>query len=163
MNIGHLNEPRLLFAKGTHICPRRGITEYGVFDKAQATRRNEIFIGGIGTAHCIDMLEKWIERCRGAIEAASGAKQENLRLPFCGFNQESGFGADMMFSSGLSRTLKNSEVKGILNIKDRSQRVLKAIEYYHENIKFLAQNRYCLLYTSPSPRDRSSSRMPSSA
>jgi len=142
MNIEHLNEPRLLFANGTHICPRRGIAEYGVFDQAQTTRRHEIYIGGIGTSHCVDMLAKWIERCRGVISAASDVKQENLRLPFCGFNQKSGFGADITFSSDLSRTLKNSEVKEILDIKDRTQRVLKAIDFYYENIKFLSQNRH---------------------
>ena len=132
----------MLFANGTHICPRRGITEYGVFDQSQATRRQEIFIGGVGTSHCVDLLTRWIERCRGVIAAASDVKQENLRLPFCGFNQGSGFGTDITFSSDLSRTLKNSEVKEILDIKNRDQRVLKAINYYYENIKFLAQNRH---------------------
>ena len=91
MNVKHLHEPRLLFANGTHICPRRGIAEYGVFDQAQTTRRNKIYIGGIGTSNCVDLLAKWIDRCRGIIAAESDVKQENLRLPFCGFNNESGF------------------------------------------------------------------------
>ena len=38
--------------------------------------------------------------------------------------------------------------------------VLEAIE---EAIQKAARLRYCLLYTSPSPRDRTRSRMPSSA
>ncbi|MXY89404.1 MAG: hypothetical protein F4Y89_02580 [Gammaproteobacteria bacterium] len=142
MNISHLNEPRLLFAKGTHVCPRRGISEYGVFDQVQTTRRQEIYIGGIGTSHCVDLLAKWIERCHGVIASASEVKQENLRLPFCGFNQKSGFGADLTLSVDLTRTLKNSEVREILEIKDRDRRVLTAIDYYYENIKFLAQNRH---------------------
>ncbi|MEQ8837261.1 MAG: hypothetical protein RID07_10700 [Lacipirellulaceae bacterium] len=142
MNIEHLDEPRLLFAKGTHICPQRGIAEYGVFDQSQETRRNAIYIGGVGTAHCVELLGKWVERCRGVIAAASDVKQENLRLPFCGFNRDSGFGADINFSTDLSRSLKNSEVKEILDIENRAERVQKAIDYYYENIKFLAQNRH---------------------
>ena len=142
MNVKHLHEPRLLFANGTHICPRRGITEYGVFDQAQITRRNKIYIGGIGTSNCVDLLAKWIDRCRGIIAVESDVKQENLRLPFCGFNNASGFAADMTFSTDLSRTLKNSEIGEILAIKDRTERVLKAIGCYYENIKFLAQNRH---------------------
>lgn len=142
MNIEHLLEPRLLFARGSHICPRRGIAEYGVFDQAQATRRSEIYVAGIGTSNCIDLLDKWIKRCGGVIAVASDVKQENLRLPFCGFNSKTGFGADMTFSTDLSRTLKNSEVKEILEIEDRTARVLKAIDCYYENIKFLAQNRH---------------------
>ena len=109
MNIEHLNKPRLLFANGTHLCPRRGIAEYSVFDQAQATRHHEIYIGGIGTAHCVDLLGKWIERCRGVIAAASDVNQENLRLPFCGFHKKSGFGAELTFSTDLSKTLKNSD------------------------------------------------------
>ena len=51
---------------------------------------------------------------------------------------------------------------------DRSEHVFMAAEAgieharrYLENES--GQNRYCLLYTSPSPRDRQKSRMPSSA
>ena len=142
MNVEHLLEPRLLFANGTHICPRRGIAEYGVFDQTQATRRSEIYIGGIGTANCIDLLDTWLKRCGGLIAAASDVKQENLRLPFCGFNRKSGFGADMKYSADLSRTIKKSEIKAILDIEDRSARVLSAIELYYEHVKFLAQNRH---------------------
>ena len=142
MNVEHLSEPRLLFASGTHVCPRRGIAEYGVFDQTQATRRREIYVGGVGTSKCIDLLDAWLCRCRGVIAAASGVKQENLRLPFCGFNGNSGFGSDMRFSADLSRTIKNSEVKAILEIRDRKERVREAVDLYHEHIKFLAQNRH---------------------
>lgn len=97
MKIEHLPEPRLLFAKGTHICPRRGIAEYGVYDQAQETRRNAIFMGGIGTSNCIELLGKWVERCRGVIAASSDVKQKNLRLPFCGFNTEADLVRTLIF------------------------------------------------------------------
>jgi len=142
MNIEHLLEPRLLFANGTHICPRRGIAEYGVFDQTQSTRRKEFYIGGVGTSVCIDLLSKWIIRCGGVIAVPSDVKQENLRLPFYGFSKNSGFGATMEFSDNLARTIKNSDVKDIIKIKNRTERVEKAIEQYYENIKFLAQNRH---------------------
>ena len=142
MNVEHLLEPRLMFAKGKHICPRRGITEYGVFDQLRTTRRSEIYIGGVGTANCIELLNNWIDRCRGTIAAPSDVKQENLRLPFCGFSAASGFGADVRFSTDLARTLKNTEIREIIKIEDRKDRIRKAIDCYHENIKFLAQNRH---------------------
>lgn len=142
MRLEHLPEPRLLFADGTHICPRRGIAEYGVFDLTQETRRDAVLVGGIGTSNCIELLSKWIERCRGVIDAPADVKQENLRLPFCGFSAGTGFGADIKFSSDLSRTLKSSELKEILAIENRAERVQMAISYYYEHIKFLAQNRH---------------------
>ena len=39
----------------------------------------------------------------------------------------------------------------------------KAIEYYEKALKIKEDYNICLLYTSPSPRDLSTSRMPSSA
>ena len=36
-------------------------------------------------------------------------------------------------------------------------------EYARENYRMQRRNEHCLLYTSPSPRDRQKSRMPSSA
>ena len=34
MKLVHVNEPRLEFFEGSHVCPRRGIAAYGVYDKA---------------------------------------------------------------------------------------------------------------------------------
>jgi len=142
MTIEHIPEPRLLFANGTHICPRRGIAEYGVFDQTQTARRDKINVGGIGTSLCIDLLDKWVSRCRGVMFAPPDAKQENLRVPFCGFNRSGGYGAEIHFASDLSRSLKKSEVEKVVGIKKRTERVNEAIELYYENIKFLAQNRH---------------------
>ena len=33
MKLVHVNEPRLEFFEGSHVCPRRGIAAYGVYDK----------------------------------------------------------------------------------------------------------------------------------
>lgn len=142
MKAEHLLEPRLLFANGTHVCPKRGIAEYGVFDQTQTTRRSGIYIGGVGTSTCIDLLQAWLQRCGTVIAAPPDANQENLWHPFCGFNRGSGFAAEMNFSTDLSRTVRNSEIKAILDIEDRTERVRRAVEHYYEHVKFLAQNRH---------------------
>lgn len=142
MLIEHINEPRLIFGSGEHICPRRGIFEYGVYDQRQTTRKKEIYVGGIGTSQCTDLLANWIERCKGFVAAPSDAKQANLRLPFCGFSTSSGYKSELTFSSDLAKTIKNSDVKAIMKIDDRTERINKAIDLYYENIKFLAQNRH---------------------
>ena len=51
-------------------------------------------------------------------------------------------------------TLEGDELAGIRN---------KEIGFVFQNFHLLARNSACLLYTSPSPRDRQKSRMPSSA
>ena len=52
------------------------------------------------------------------------------------------------------------------NVFVKEQNISGAIEFDDENVDatyFIAQYKNCLLYTSPSPRDRPLSRMPSSA
>ena len=56
--------------------------------------------------------------------------------------------------------IKNSP-KHLLGIQNLS--ILEAKSILDEAKKFIELNRSCLLYTSPSPRDKRQSRMPSSA
>ncbi|WP_218142543.1 argonaute/piwi family protein [Tranquillimonas rosea] len=88
------------------------------------------------------MLEAWLGRCREGIDAPPDTKQENLKLRFCGFSKESGFGADIRFSGDLTRPIKNSDIQRVVAIKSRTERINAAIELYYENVKFLAQNRH---------------------
>lgn len=141
MKLEHLQEPRLLFADGEHICPRRGISTYGVFDKSLSVRRSDIIIGGVGTTNCIESLDKWLTQCRSVIAAPEDARQPNLRVPFCGFSTDSGFGAQFVFNQDLARSIKKSEIDDLLRITDRRDRVNRVVDLYYENIKFLAQNR----------------------
>lgn len=165
MKLEHIAEPRLVFANGEHICPRRGISEYGVFDKTLKNRRTEINIGGVGTAKCIDLLSAWLDKCSSSIAGLEGAAQPNLRMPFSGFNPTSGFASAFNFNSGLARPLLKSDIDELLKIINRKERIEKAIELYYENVKFLAQNRpvdviVCVipekLYKSIAAEERSS-------
>ena len=72
--------------------------------------------------------------------------------------------------SGRSTTVKTvmGLVAGTGSIRLRDQEILghKAFDIAHRGIGYVPENRDifpCLLYTSPSPRDRTRSRMPSSA
>lgn len=141
MKLEHIAEPRLSFATGEHVCPRRGIATFGAFDRTMATRRTDVIVGGVGTATCMESLEAWISRCGSEIGAPENARQPNLHPSFPGFAVGHGFDAKFVFGSDLARALKKSEVDAIIGTKDRTERLTKAIELYYENIKFLAQNR----------------------
>ena len=52
------------------------------------------------------------------------------------------------------------EQRGLLNAADYLNKKVRKIK---RQAKFLSMEKACLLYTSPSPRDLSTSRMPSSA
>ena len=141
MKLEHLKEPRLVFAGGEHICPRRGIDAYGVFDKTSSVRRTSIHVGAVGSAKCLEALAAWLERCQNVIESPEDKRHPNMAPAFCGFNSDSGFAADFVHSPELTRQFKYSEVDELLSVPSYQDRVTQAVEFYYEQIKFLAQNR----------------------
>lgn len=141
MKLEYIAEPKLLFANGEHICPRRGISQYGVFDKTQKSRRTNINIGCVGSSKCIDLLSSWIEKCSSEIDAPKDVKQINLKPAFNGFNSNSGFATEFNFDSSLSRSIRNHDIDGLLKTVDQKIRIEKAVNLYFEHIKFLSQNR----------------------
>ncbi len=141
MNLTYINEPRLEFAEGSHICPRRGIAAYGVYDKQSQTRRTQIHLGAVGTAEDLEALSALLERMQSSIAGSTEEHKSNLFPDFCGFNEDSGFHAKLLFNSDLGRQLRKVDIDSITKITDRTDRLEKAIQCYYEEIKFLAQNR----------------------
>jgi len=141
MKLVHINEPRLEFYNGTHVCPKRGISAYGVYDKNSQTRRTRILLGATGTSKDLEDFATLLEKMESPIKGVEDGRKENLFPGFCGFNKEVGFYAELTFNQDLRRTLRQSEIEKIIKIQDRSQRIEEAINLYYEEIKFLAQNR----------------------
>lgn len=52
-----------------------------------------------------------------------------------------GFHAKLVFNQGLGRPLRKADIEEICRIKDRTDRIEKALKLYYEEVKFLAQNR----------------------
>ena len=60
-----------------------------------------------------------------------------------------------------ANTARNNEI--VVALVDQDEATLKRIYKTGNQIELIAENKDCLLYTSPSPRDKRQSRMPSSA
>lgn len=142
MKIVHLKEPRLMFATGEHVCPRRGIAVYGVYDKTESSRRTKINVGAIGTPTCLEGFADWLDRCGKRIEGPAKTRQPNLFPDFPGMNVDGAFFAEFNFEQNLGRPLRNTDLKQLKKIKVRKERVEQAVELYYEQAKFLAQNRH---------------------
>ena len=71
------------------------------------------------------------------------------------------YGIGDKFSQQICSSLEIPRVKRVNELTD--EEILKIREYIDQNFKVEGDLRSCLLYTSPSPRDLSTSRMPSSA
>ena len=141
MKLITLNEPLLEFGTGTHICPRTGIEQMGVYDKRDELRRTELRIGVVGRGEGIDLLDDWLEKCRAGIERKKESQLLNLFRGFGGINQNYGFLTRLINSSQYTRTLKKSDISGIMKLSSRVDRVERFVELYYEQIRFLAENR----------------------
>ena len=145
ITLRNLPEPRLLFADGEHVCPRRGIAQFGVYDRTKLTRRSEILVGGVGTGTSLEALSEWILRCKSPIQHEGGAdatRHPNLHPPFCGMNLGIGFDVTLSFAADLARPIKESEIKAIERLEGISQRHLQAVELYYDQVKFLSEHRH---------------------
>lgn len=141
MKFHFIEEPKLEFGSNHHVCPRAGITDFGVYDTKLPDRRESIFVGGVGTNETLDKLGAWLAKCSEYIPGKPDAAQPNLFPAFCGFNLETGFKAKFEYGTRIQRPLKNSIIEKILKIEDWNRRVEEAVNMYFEQIKFLAQNR----------------------
>lgn len=141
MKLSFVREPHLQFAEGEHICPRRGIATYGVYDKQSQTRRSHIHLGVVGTSQDLEAMAHWLQRMENPIEGSSDERKANLFPGFCGFNEDVGFYAKLIFNQDLGRQLRKTDIEALCKIESLSDRIEQALSLYYEEIKFLAQNR----------------------
>jgi hypothetical protein len=141
MKLEFMEEPRLEFQRGEHVCPRRGIAVHGVFDANRKTRRDTINVGAVSTNECLEGLSRWFGYCIAGIEAPADARHPNLTLEFPGIGRDRAFAVDLVHGEELSRPIKDAQIRDVLKIESQHKRIEAALELYYEEIKFLAQNR----------------------
>ncbi len=137
----YIKEPLLEFGNGDHICPKIGISNHNVYDTKFKARRENLLVGAVGTSDNLNKLSDWLKRCSKYIPGKLNSDQPKLFQPFCGFNEESGFKSTIKFNDEITRSLKNSDIKKILEIKNRNELVNEAADLFYNQVKFLAQNR----------------------
>jgi hypothetical protein len=141
MNLNLIEEPLLEFGRGSHVCPRAGITQFDVYDINFDDRRDKVFVGAVGTSDNLAKLKEWLDKLSKFIPAKLNAKQPNLFPPFCGFNPEVGFKATLVQEDRITRTLSNSDIERINRIEKWDERVEAAVEMYSTQINFLYKHR----------------------
>lgn len=114
MKLLFIKEPRLQFAEGEHVCPRRGISTYGVYDKHSQTRRTRIHLGVVGTPHDLEVMAHWLHRMETPIAGSADERKTNRSLGFCGFNED--MDAKLIFNQDLQRPLRKTDIEEICRI-----------------------------------------------
>jgi len=140
MEYSYISEPLLEFARDTHICPRAGIAHYWVYDADTEPRRDDVYLGVVGTNENIDLLRTWLHKISDVIPAKP-SNQPNLFQAFNGFNKQSGFKSEFVLSDNNVKPLLSKEVGELLKISRSIKRIEETAKVYGEKIRFLAQNK----------------------
>lgn len=138
MKFNFISEPNLEFGQSVSICPRKGITDFSVYDIKFKNRRKEVQVGVIGAKENLDKFFAWMEKCKKYIPAKSNSKQPNLFTSFPGFDGSSGFHCELQIDPELSRTITKKEMTEIADIKNWDERISKCVEMYLDSIQYLA-------------------------
>lgn len=141
MRLYEISEPYLEFGNGKHLCPRAGIATYDVYDTRVDARREQVLVGAVATSNDLIKLASWLELCKAPIEPKKDAGQPNLFPGFCGFNRQYGFKAEFKHSNEITRTLNNSDIRTILKINNRKDRIETAAELFFNELRFISENR----------------------
>jgi hypothetical protein len=140
MEFVYLSEPFLDFADDSHICPRAGIANHSTYDARNQPRRDNIYLGAIGTNENIELFKSWLTKVAHPIEAKPN-NQPNLFPSFIGFNKQSGYKSEFVLGDNNLKPLLSKEVNQLLQIHGATKRIEESVKLYGEKIKFLAQNR----------------------
>lgn len=141
MKLYYTEEPLLEFGTGTHVCPKAGITQFGVYDVRLQARRDKILVGAVGSSATLQKLYRWLEQCAEPISEKVGSRHPALFLGFCGFRSDVGYHARFVLEDEITRTLNNTEMRRILKLGNRNERVEAAVNLYYPDIEFLARYR----------------------
>lgn len=142
MKVKILEEPKLEFGNGTHICPKAGIETLGVYDTHDSLRQTDLRLGIVGRGEGIDLMDVWLETCqRGLPGKKSKSPIPNLFRSFMGFSEQSGFFSKFVYGTPFTRTLQRTELNKIMKLSDRSERVTECVDLYFDQIRFIVENR----------------------
>jgi hypothetical protein len=140
MEYSYIPEPFLDFARDTHICPRSGIACHLVYDADTEPRRDDIYLGAVGTNEDIDLLRAWLQKVSDVIPAKT-SNQPNLFQAFIGFNKHSGFKSEFVLAGSNVKALLSKEINELMKIGRSIRRIEETAKMYGEKIRFLAQNK----------------------
>lgn len=152
MKLYSLDEPRLQFAEGTHVCPRAGITRHSVYDAQRENRVATLKVGAVGTSSTLDTLDEWMNRCRSSI-AAPATEQPRMSPNFPGFSEITGFRTDLIYDKSTKQPIPKMKVDRAMQYESLSDRVTALADLYLDAIEYLASFRSVDVIVCVLPKD----------
>jgi hypothetical protein len=140
MKIEHLAEPELEFGGGgRHVDIRFGLMNFGPLDAGTVSAPSAVKVGVVGTPQTIEGVTRWLERCRGGIEARQ-SRHPNLFPRFPGFSRVSPFGVDLVLDEQFSASIPPRVVVGLASNAVQKGAVEAAADLLVDECHQLAEN-----------------------
>lgn len=161
-----LREPKLQFGQFfEHEDSKTGLAEFGPFGKnIEGLHKSEIKLGFIGTGETIGGVKDWIAECGRTIESHNvkvikprKAKDDTPKLfeeepdpafqrtykilnrDFVGFSKESNWNCEFQINQRWEKELRPQDIKRLLKIEDKEQRITELVAFFDEQIKGVAK------------------------
>jgi hypothetical protein len=147
MKICFFEEPELEFGSGRQIDIRFGIMNHGPLDFSSPLAPKQVNLGIVGSAESVEGVRQWFERCRVEIPAKRNrahpdrqSNQPNLFPRFPGYSGEIAFQSSLIMADALCRDLQKSSISLISKLPSRTERIVRSVDLFTEEIRYLAQN-----------------------
>lgn len=163
IEIEYLDEPKLQFDKYfEHEDSKTGLADFGPFGKnIEGLHPSEIKVGFVGTRQTVSGAKEWINELSQPIESVKKSSEKVqeyaligleddsdeqpmityskiLNRDFCGFNSDSPFACRFVQNERWDRFIQPREIKQILDIKDKAERITKLVELFDNYIETIA-------------------------
>lgn len=139
MKLTHLPEPPLEFGGAMrHVDIRFGLMDYGPFDAGTDGAPKRIRIGIVGSAETVEGTARWLETCRGGIDAKP-SRQPNLFPPFPGLSFEETFRCEFVTSDELQRVVPPREIARLIAMAGQREMTREVVDSIAGEIGVLAE------------------------
>jgi hypothetical protein len=138
MNVEYLPEPELEFGTGRHIDIKFGLMNYGPLDFDNRLAPKKIKLGIVGTPESVEGVIKWLDICRGGIQAKA-SKRPNLFPHFPGFGEDMPLCAEFVIDSKLQRTIPESRFETLCQKPKTDEVIQELAQLFIEELEDLAQ------------------------
>ena len=140
----YIEEPDLMFSGGVSKDPRVGLVKHGPRTPSNESEHLVVKVGLIGSSYSIGALERLFDDMRHQI-TVDKEEPERWNPPFPGLGEDSAFNFSLNFQKRWRQTITSREISAIKNVRDKDERIEKALEYITNHIG--------ILYSKETPPD----------
>jgi hypothetical protein len=139
MKLDFIHEPELEFGTGRHVDIRFGLMNYGPLDRFESLAPKEIKLGIVGTPETAEGVHKWLDKCRGGVDAKKSA-HPNLFTRFPGYGSGN-LPADLILDSKLQKTILPAAFDAVIINPEmtRSQKIQEAVNMFLSELEYLKE------------------------